>query len=357
MSDDEQTTVLFDGRAELGARPSDVFSFVADHAGLPRWIPGLRRVDVDVSEAQTPGGVGTRRTLRMRVGPPGVEIVTAFEPPNRLAYSATDASLRRLCTNHQAELTCAPTPSGTHLRWTVRAKPSPSWWRRLAARFVFNAACGAGMTNLRKYFLARASDIPLSCRCGLVRGLAIDVSSRRGNRLVCYCDDCQAYARYLGREDIVDPLGGTDVYQTTPSQVEITTGVEHVRCVRLSQKGLVRWYAGCCRTPMGNTLASPRVPFVGVVHCFMDHASDGRARDEVLGVPRAGIQGRYAVGGVPPGAHRVAPLGIILRSLRSLVRAWLAGEHRPSAFFDSITGLPITRPDVLSGGERDELRP
>ena len=174
---------------------------------------------------------------------------------------------------------------------------------------------------------------------------------------MCYCDDCEAYARYLGREDIVDRYGGTDVYQTTPSHLEINDRAEHIRCVRLSENGLMRWYAGCCRTPIGNTLASPRMPFVGVVHCFMDHASDGRARDHVLGLPRARIQGRYAIGGVPPGAHRIAPLGVVLRSLRLVVAGWLKGKHRPSAFFDPATGLPVATPDILSRSERERLRP
>ena len=41
-------------------------------------------------------------------------------------------------------------------------------------------------------------NIPLRCRCGEVRGTALDVNGGVGNRVVCYCHDCQAFARHLG---------------------------------------------------------------------------------------------------------------------------------------------------------------
>jgi hypothetical protein len=38
--------------------------------------------------------------------------------------------------------------------------------------------------------------LPLRCRCGRVRGIASDVSPSSGFRFVCYCKDCQAFARF-----------------------------------------------------------------------------------------------------------------------------------------------------------------
>ena len=181
------------------------------------------------------------------------------------------------------------------------------------------------------------------------------MSADTGNRLVCHCDDCQAYARYLGSEGIVDRHGGTDVFQMTPSQLRISAGAEQLRCVRLSQKGLMRWYAGCCRTPVANTLASPRVPFVGVVHTFMDHAADGRSRDEALGKPIAFIHGRFAVGGAPSHVHASAPPSLLVRSARLVLAAWLRGKARPSPFFDPRSGAPVVPPRVLTAAERAEL--
>ena len=35
--------------------------------------------------------------------------------------------------------------------------------------------------------------------------------------MVCYCDDCQAFLHYLGRADLLDALGGTDIVQMAPA--------------------------------------------------------------------------------------------------------------------------------------------
>jgi hypothetical protein len=198
--------------------------------------------------------------------------------------------------------------------------------------------------------------ISLRCQCGAVRGDAIDVSPRTGNRLVCYCDDCQAFAHHLGRTDVLDEAGGTDIFQLAPAQVRITEGVDGVRCIRLSPKGLFRWYAACCRTPLANT-ASARFPFVGLLSSFMDHAANGRTRDQDLGPPFAYVQGRYAVGGLP--AHvdpNATTLPVILRIVRLLARWWITGRGTPSPFFDPTTRAPIASPEVLRLEQRETLR-
>jgi len=147
---DEPITLLVDMTCELPAAPEDVFAVIGDHRALARWIPGLRAVEVDESRADSPGGAGTRRTLRMGLGPPGVEVVTVFAPPHRIAYGATDESLRGLCTCHAAELTCTPSGGGTVVRWTVRARLSTSWWRRWLAPLMFRLVCRAGLRRLRR---------------------------------------------------------------------------------------------------------------------------------------------------------------------------------------------------------------
>jgi hypothetical protein len=54
--------------------------------------------------------------------------------------------------------------------------------------------------------------LPLRCRCGRVRGIAGDVSPSSGFRFVCYCGDCQAFAHFLDRADVLDAAGGTDIF-------------------------------------------------------------------------------------------------------------------------------------------------
>jgi hypothetical protein len=103
------------------------------------------------------------------------------------------------------------------------------------------------------------ADIPLRCSCGRVRGVARAVLPSAGFRFVCYCNDCQPFARFLERPDILDAGGGMDIFQLPPGQVTFTAGLDALRCVRLSSK-VLRWFADCCRTPIANTAADPRFP-------------------------------------------------------------------------------------------------
>lgn len=199
--------------------------------------------------------------------------------------------------------------------------------------------------------------LPLACSCGAVRGRADRIHHRTGNRVICYCDDCQAYAHWLERADeLLDDRGGTEVYQLTPAQLTITAGVDQVRCMRMSPKGLMRWHTACCKTPLGNTMPKAKMPFVGIPHLFWDDAAEAGARDRLLGPVRAAIQGRFARGGeVPPGAHPKAPPLLLLRILRQMGVAFALRRYRPSPFFDA-RGRPVVKPQVISKDERQRLR-
>jgi hypothetical protein len=67
-------------------------------------------------------------------------------------------------------------------------------------------------------------------------GVASDVSPSTGFRFICYCKDCQAFARFLERADVVGPAGGTDIFQIPPGRVKITAGTHAMRWPRLSNK-------------------------------------------------------------------------------------------------------------------------
>ena len=153
--DAELAPIQFEAAADLDAAPEVAFALISDHRRLPSWIPGLRRVEVDESQALSPGGVGTRRTLYPVVGPFGVEVVVEFEPPRRMAYSASDASLRGLLTRHRAELWCEPSAAGTRVRWVVRGVPARTWWKRMLAWLFVRHAQRAGLANLRRHFAAQ----------------------------------------------------------------------------------------------------------------------------------------------------------------------------------------------------------
>jgi hypothetical protein len=124
---------------------------------------------------------------------------------------------------------------------------------------------------------------PLQCRCGTLKGYV--THPERVNRAVCYCRDCRAFAHFLGRaNDILDAQGGSDVIQAIPANVTFIAGTEALACMRLSEKGLLRWYTRCCNTPIGNTVAKYRVSFVGLVHSCLD--STGESLDASFGPVR-----------------------------------------------------------------------
>jgi hypothetical protein len=124
--------------------------------------------------------------------------------------------------------------------------------------------CGMEMRYIGNNAAGMPIDVALRCRCGHVRGVASKVAPSTGFRLVCYCLDCQAFARFLDRPDVLDAAGGTDIFQMPTGRVRFISGEDAVRCLKVSRK-VFRWYTECCQTPIGNT-AGPRFPLVGVIH-------------------------------------------------------------------------------------------
>ena len=196
-------------------------------------------------------------------------------------------------------------------------------------------------------------DIPLGCTCGKVRGVARDVSASNGTRLLCYCRDCQAFAFFLERAgEILDQNGGTDVFQLAPSKVEINQGSDQLRCMRLKQGGLLRWSTACCRTPIGNTLATKQAPFVGIIHSFMDHEGHGVDREAALGPIRGASFTQYARGDTSGlDGHPKAGNAMLVRMIARLLLARIRGQHLPTPFFDSESSKPSVEPHVLSADE------
>jgi Family of unknown function (DUF6151) len=174
------------------------------------------------------------------------------------------------------------------------------------------------------------SDLPLRCRCGQVRGVASAVSPSTGFRFVCYCKDCQAFAHFLERMDVLDSAGGTDIFQMPPARIKLTAGADALRCLCLSGR-VLRWYAQCCRTPVANSAAAPRFPIAGVIRSFMDAGTaDGRSADEVLGPPLCRIFERSAVAPLSSDAPPPPSVGLFFGRARLLVGWWLLGLARPA---------------------------
>lgn len=198
--------------------------------------------------------------------------------------------------------------------------------------------------------------VSLRCRCGAVRGYIEGVAPGSGSRVVCYCDDCQASARWHGMPGVMNAHGGTDVYQVPPARMHVTEGADRIRCLRLTPRprALYRFHAGCFKTPIGNSL--PRLPFVGVICAALDIESTGRTRDELLGRPIGHIMGKYAIGERPAHVSRIMPPSLVFRAGGRYLAWWLRGLRRPSPFFDA-SGAPLCEQIVLTTEERAALAP
>jgi hypothetical protein len=193
----------------------------------------------------------------------------------------------------------------------------------------------------------------LQCRCGAVHGRVANASPETTNRMVCYCDDCQAYLHHLGRSDLLDDRGGTDIVQVAPATLSFDRGEERLVGVRLSPRGLYRWYASCCRTPLGNTLG-PAIPFVGIVTRAFEVGT--QRPDEVFGKPLGASQEKFAVGGPPGGKARI-DVRMILHVL-GLVLGWrVRGRTWPHPYFDRASRAPVRPVTTLSREDREALRP
>lgn len=174
------------------------------------------------------------------------------------------------------------------------------------------------------------TDLALSCNCGKFKARAKDVSKRCSTRMVCYCKDCRAYGeQFKDTSATLDAYGGTEVYQVTQDKFEIEEGGEFLRCFRLTDKGLNRFYASCCGTPVGN-LKSTSIPLLSLIHDIIDKSID---RDQVLGPILYRIHGSYVK--VQPTEFTISPripLMLKLRIFPRLALAYISGKGQPSVF-------------------------
>jgi hypothetical protein len=184
----------------------------------------------------------------------------------------------------------------------------------------------------------------LRCRCGRVKGVIAD--EVRANHVLCYCKDCQAFAHFLGRaSDVLDERGGSDIVQILPKNLTFTQGVDALACMRLTEKGLLRWYASCCQTPIGNTLATPKLSFIGLVHSCLENPA-------AFGPVRVVVNTRSAKGEPKPKQEGVGTM--LAWFFGNVLKARFTGEYKRTPLFRA-DGMPIVAPQALSSEEHARL--
>ena len=172
----------------------------------------------------------------------------------------------------------------------------------------------------------------VGCTCGTVQ-IALDTAPGSGALVTCYCRDCRAFPRILGRDDVLDDAGGVSMWQTVPDRFTVTAGLDKLVPMRLSPKGPLRWYATCCDTPIALTPGLSGVPFASFL--------GARITPAVEAPPVAKVFRKYATGKVakPHGSLLALLSGFASRTLAARMR----GAHKLNPLFDA-EGRAIAKP-------------
>jgi hypothetical protein len=185
---------------------------------------------------------------------------------------------------------------------------------------------------------------PLQCRCGTLKGNVVRPGMAK--RVVCYCKDCQAFAHFLQQADtVLDEHAGTPIVATLPGHVHFTHGVESLACMSLSDRGMLRWYAGCCNTPIGNTPRDFRTHYVGLIETCL--AASSPSLQESFGPVRMVLNTKSAKGEVKS-TSVARGLVTMLGIMKSVVGARLGGGYKHNPFFDTEAGTPVRPPRELT---------
>lgn len=191
--------------------------------------------------------------------------------------------------------------------------------------------------------------LQLECDCGQVQGTLRHIRAGTVNRVICYCRFCQSYLRYLGREaKIPDALGGTDLFQVSPRDLQIDQGAEHIHALKLTGRGAARYYAGCCNTPLVNGMQNLSIPFVGVLAHAIKGFDNDRTRDDALGPVRARVNCQTDAQRALPKTDRVSNVVMVAHFMRLMVLWIVRRDARLSPFRypDGSPRFPVERIEV-----------
>lgn len=125
----------------------------------------------------------------------------------------------------------------------------------------------------------------LKCRCGTLQGYVDALET--ANRGICYGRDCQAFARYLGREsEILDEHAGTEVFQLNPRQWRRPLRRVPARRIRSSGRD------------HADHVGTVACPAEGAAHCYSKSGTEGArlpgpgALHRAVTAPKPGMPGK-----------------------------------------------------------------
>jgi hypothetical protein len=178
----------------------------------------------------------------------------------------------------------------------------------------------------------------IQCECGKFEAKIEKFPKNSPGRLCCYCDDCQNYLEKIGREDLLDSYGGTEIIPVYPSDIKFLKGSETLQCNQLSNKGLSRWSTTCCHTAIANT--RPHFPWVGFLHNV--YTQKDRRFLEKLGPIKSRIFGKFAKGKPPFKIPQKLDLNAFLTVIPFLLKGKIFKKHKNSPFYKPDGYTPIS---------------
>ena len=195
-----------------------------------------------------------------------------------------------------------------------------------------------------------ANDLNLSCQCGTVTGAIENATPAEGDFVYCHCANCQSVPKYLGAEArILERNGGTALYQSRCGRLRIDSGLDRLAGLHMTDKPVLRWYASCCKTPMFNTYANGKLPYVTTLLANAD--AEDRAR---LGEPIGHLFLEEATGDTT-GLQPISMNALLRRFFKRLVKDLFSGDRRRVPLFDAKTLQPIVAAHRLTEAERKAL--
>jgi hypothetical protein len=179
--------------------------------------------------------------------------------------------------------------------------------------------------------------VKIHCDCGKFEA---ELTGPNTGRLACYCADCQAFAEKLGRADILDEFGGTQVVAVYPGNYKVLKGHEYLKLNKLSEKGLHRWSVSCCNSPVGNTVRA--FPWVGIPHQAFD-----KEVLESMGPVKCRIMGKDCKGEPPFKISNKMSLRDAFHVMPFILKGKLFKTYRGSPFFKEDGKTPIAEATIL----------
>ncbi|MEM6305190.1 MAG: DUF6151 family protein [Pseudomonadota bacterium] len=182
--------------------------------------------------------------------------------------------------------------------------------------------------------------LSFSCDCGAIEG-TLSQAGKRGIHIVCFCDSCRAAALHAG--DATEAGAPVGLYLTQPEHITLAKGVDNLRPMAFSPKGIVRWQAACCKGQIFSTQPDPKMAFMSLrTDKLKDPSGVGPVVSRVF-VPAQGGKTRHE-----------GKRGLI-RLIMGSLRARLSGRWRLNPLYDPETREPVRAVNVLPKGERDAL--